>query len=115
MPGESSGSSSSARASARTVLCGSCDFSKRMEASVRSFSATDVLRTLAALKFALSRTMEVVPSEMALSRPPMTPAMAIGPGRVRDHEIRGRQFVLFVVQRDDALAVAGGGTKMVSP
>ncbi len=78
-PATASGSSSSARARARIVLCGSCAFSNRIDASVRSFSAADVLRTLAAWKFALSRTMEVVVSEIALSRPPITPAIAIGP------------------------------------
>ena len=49
-----------ARARPRTVFSGSCDFSKRMDASVRSFNATEVLRTLAAWKFALSSTMRVV-------------------------------------------------------
>ena len=34
---------------------------------------------LAALKLALSRTIDVVASEMALLWPPMTPARAIGP------------------------------------
>jgi hypothetical protein len=39
-------SSSTARARPRTVLAGSCAFSKRMEASVRSLKAEEVLRTL---------------------------------------------------------------------
>ena len=81
-------SSSSARCKPRTVLTGSCAFSKRMEASVRSFSRDEVLRMLDALKFALSRTMRVVVSEMALSAPPITPASAIGAVGIGDHQIR---------------------------
>ena len=50
MPGETCSNNSMARARPRTVLQGSCDFSNRMDASVRSLSATDVLRTLAAWK-----------------------------------------------------------------
>ena len=61
------------------VFTGSCAFSKRMEASVRSLSRDEVLRTLEALKFALSSTIRVVESEIALSAPPMMPAMATGP------------------------------------
>ena len=44
MPGESSRSSSMARARPRTVFAGSCAFSKRIEASVRSLMADEVLR-----------------------------------------------------------------------
>jgi hypothetical protein len=47
---------------------GSCAFA-RMDASVRSFTREDVLRMLEALKLALSNTMRVVPSEIALSAP----------------------------------------------
>ena len=50
-----------------------------MDASVRSFSRDEVLRMLDALKQALSSTMRVVESEMALSAPPITPASAIAP------------------------------------
>src|SRR5205085_2424424 len=45
MPGEISRNNSTARARPRTVLAGSCAFSKRMDASVRSLSAEEVLRT----------------------------------------------------------------------
>jgi hypothetical protein len=50
-----------------------------MEASVRSLSLDDVLRMFEAEKHALSRTMRVVRSLIELSRPPITPARAIGP------------------------------------
>ena len=79
MPGEISRSSSTARARARTVLAGSCAFSKRMEASVRSFTADEVLRTEAAWKLALSSTTRVVLSLMAVDAPPITPASAMAP------------------------------------
>ncbi len=69
----------SARAKPRTVFSGSSDFSKRMEASVRSLWRAEVNRTLVAWKLALSKTMRVVVSEIALSAPPMTPASAMGP------------------------------------
>ncbi len=46
---------------------------------MRSFSRDEVLRTLEALKFALSSTMRVVASEMALPAPPITPASAMAP------------------------------------
>ena len=94
IPGDTSWSSSMARARPRTVLTGSCDFSNRMEASVRSLSWTDVLRTLAAWKFALSNTMRVVVASMAESMPPITPAIATGPLRVGDDQIGGfRSYV----------------------
>ncbi len=63
----------------RTVLAGSCAFSKRMEASVRSLMAEEVLRMEEAWKHALSSTTRVVVSLMALSIPPMTPARAMAP------------------------------------
>jgi hypothetical protein len=64
-----------------------------MEASVRSFSREEVLRTLVALKLALSRTIRVVESEMAL--------------RVRDHKIRRVQRVAFAIQRRDLFSGLG--------
>ncbi len=93
-PGETIGIISIARASARTVLCGSCAFSKRIEASVRSLSAAEVLRTLPAWKFAASNTIDVVVSEIALSRPPITPANPDRSRRIRDHQIRRRELIL---------------------
>ena len=53
-------------ASARTTSCGRCD----------------------AWKFALSSTMRVVPSPIALSSPPITPASAIGAACIGDHQVR---------------------------
>jgi hypothetical protein len=79
MPGEISCSSSTARARPRTVLAGSCAFSKRMEASVRSLMAADVLRMLDAWKLALSSTTRVVFSPMELGPPPITPASPMAP------------------------------------
>ena len=115
MPGETSSSSSRARSRPRTVFTGSCAFSKRMEASVRSFSREEVLRTLDALKFALSSTMRVVASEIALPAPPMTPASAIAPAAIRDHQIRRIQFVRLAVQRGEAFTRARARRTIISP
>jgi hypothetical protein len=79
MPDEISRSSSMARAMPRTVLAGSCAFSKRIEASVRSRMADDVLRMDDAWKQALSSTTRVVLPVIELSRPPITPASAMAP------------------------------------
>ena len=79
MPGDDELQRATARANPRTVFTGSCDFSKRMEASVRSFRAEDVFLTLAGWKHALSKTMRLVDALMALAAPPITPAKAIAP------------------------------------
>ncbi len=79
IPGDTCSSSSHARANPRTVFTGSCDFSKRMDASVRSFKATEVFRTLTAWKHALSSTIRFVLPSIALCKPPITPATARGP------------------------------------
>ena len=68
-----------ARAKPRTVFTGSCDFSKRMEASVRNFTLVDVLRIDEAWKLALSSSSRVVVAVMDDGPPPMTPARATGP------------------------------------
>ena len=117
IPGEISGSSSSARASARTVLCGSCDFSNRMEASVRSFERDG--------SFANARGVEIRAfendrcrgrAEIALSCPPMTPAMAIGPAASAITRFAGVECVVFVVQREHAFRRrVAGRAKIVSP
>ena len=115
IPGERIGSSSRARARARRVLTGSCAFSKRMEASVRSFSDEDVRRTLPALKLADSKTMEVVPAEMALSLPPITPAMAMGPEASAMTRFAGeREYVSSLRATIDSPSRAGRA-QMVSP
>ena len=58
---------------------------------MRSFSAADVLRTLAALKFALSSTMRVVSSEMALSQPADHAGDRDRARRVGDHQVGRRE------------------------
>ena len=74
----------------------------RFAASAR----TEVLRMLEALKLALSSTMEVVAVEIALSRPPITPAMAIGPAASAITRLDGVEFVLLIVERGHSLAGA---------
>jgi hypothetical protein len=61
-----------------------------MEASVRSFKAADVLRTLAALKLAASNTMEVVVAQI-------TPAIPIGPAAYAMIRFDGTSLVVFFV------------------
>ena len=107
MPGESSRSSSMARARPRTVLAGSCAFSKRMEASVRSLMADEVLRIEAAWKLALSSTTRVVLSPMALSSAADHAGQRDGAAGIGDHQVGGVERVLLVVQRAEMLAGRG--------
>ena len=71
---------------------------------MRSLMADEVLRTDEAWKFALSSTTRVVFSLMALSPPPITPASAMAPRGVGDHQVRRLERVFLVVQRAEALA-----------
>ena len=115
MPGETCSSNSRARARPRTVFTGSCDFSKRMDASVRSLSATDVLRTLVASKQALSSTIRLVAGPMALSRPPMTPAIAMGPLESAMTRLDGFRLYFSSLSATIWSPARALRTKMVSP
>ena len=86
------------------------------DASVRSLSADEVLRTLAAWKFALSSTMRVVFAPIALSRAADHAGQRDRARRIGDHQVRRVERVRLVVQRDESLARAcAGRTKIVSP
>ena len=99
----------------RTVLTGSCAFSKRMEASVRSLMAEEVLRTEAAWKLALSRTTRVVLSLMAVSAPPMTPASAMAPAASAITRLAGPRVYSSSFRARKRSPGCAGRTKMVSP
>src|SRR3972149_5046132 len=77
-PPHSSTISLTARWAAIGGSSGLSPFSKRMEASVRTFSAPAVRRTLGPWKFADSSSTVVVLPSISLSRPPITPASATG-------------------------------------
>ena len=99
-------SSSMARARPRTVLAGSCDFSKRMEASVRSLMAR---RSLAD-----RRRLEVGAFENDARGRFADGAFAAadhagegdGAAGIGDHQVRWVERVVFIVQRAEMLAVA---------
>ena len=97
------------------MFTGSCDFSKRMEASVRSLSFDDVLRTLAARKLALSKTMLVVDSAMLLSIPPITPAIAMGPAASAITRFDGSSEYVSPLSALMLSPILAGRAKIVSP
>ncbi len=105
MPGEISCNSSMARARAadrvRRILR---LFETHAEASVRSLIAEDVLRIDDAWKLALSSTMRVVVSPMALPLPPITPASAMAPAASAITRLEGSSVYCFVIERDELLA-----------
>ena len=74
---------------------------------MRSFRADEVLRTLAAWKFALSNTMRFVDSGDRAVQTADHARDRDGSGVVCDHEIRGVELVRLVVQRDDASRLGG--------
>ena len=115
MPGEISRSNSTARASPRTVFTGSCAFSKRMLASVRSLIADDVLRIDDAWKFALSSTTRVVFSLIALSPPPITPASAIAPAASAITRFEASSVYASSLSARNRSPAFAGRTKIVSP
>ncbi len=116
MPGEISCSSSMARARPRTVLAGSCAFSKRMEASVRSLMADEVLRMVDAWKLALSSTTRVVLALMALSHAADHAGQRDGAARHRRSPgSMARACTSRRSARGKRSPALAGRTKMVSP
>jgi hypothetical protein len=100
-----------ARANARVVLCGSCAFSKRIEHRVRTLRRDEVLRTLAAWKFALYETMRLV---FAVSAGVETADHAGDRHRairVRDHQCLIRRADRFLIERFEAFAGPAHGAR----
>ena len=76
LPGATSAMRRTKRAVTSRAAFMSSPFSKRAEASVRSWSRLEVLRMAEGLKQAASRTTRVVSSLISLFSPPITPASA---------------------------------------
>ncbi len=108
MPGEISCSSSMARARPRTVLAGSCAFSKRMEASVRSLMAEDVLRMEDAWKLALSSTTRRGGLADGAVHAADHAGQGDGAAGIGDHQVGGVERVMLAVQGAELLAGPGG-------
>ena len=72
----------------------STPFSHRVWLSVRMRSRSPLRKTVSGSKFAASSSTEVVVPLTSVLAPPITPAIAIGPFRVRDHEVGGNELTL---------------------
>ncbi len=102
-PPQSARTSRAARFKPSTVASGSVPRSKRCEASVCIPRERAVRRTAPGWKCALSRRMRVVLSEIAVARPPMTPASATGFSASAITRCCGVSVRVDAVERDERL------------
>ena len=88
-----------------SIACSGCSrFSKRLEASLRRPSRSDVRWMLAPFQFAASISTRVVVPATSERAPPITPAIEVGPSRVGDQHDLGVQRSRLAVERLHALA-----------